>query len=400
MNIGKNIASWFSPKSKNLTNSETLSEELHHEILLEINVAAATRARYILVITFLLELLLIVFYDLNLLILQGTQTVRVVAYLFLHIAILLAAFFGILLSNAILKQPRISIKKRVGFTQISAILAWTMLACAVFINYLDQQIMQSITVYTTTVLLISVLLSVQPPLNIYVFLSCHILFIFSMLHNPYTGESAIPNIINGTFTAAAAVIISTTFFHNFYERTYNTIMLREANKKLEFLSTRDTLTGLYNRRFFYDYMSHNVLYLERYKIPCSLIILDLDDFKLVNDSYGHSFGDTVLVAFAQLLINQSRESDLVIRWGGEEFVMVLFKTDAETALHFVNKLLTVQEQTPFEVAGKTIHITASAGIVNVKGVDEQALDEAFMEADTALYQAKHAGKNCARVSIG
>jgi len=168
--------------------------------------------------------------------------------------------------------------------------------------------------------------------------------------------------------------------------------LQRANEILSQLSITDGLTKLHNHRYFQDHLTREIKRVSRTKQPLSLILLDIDDFKLLNDTYGHAAGDDVLTSLAAIMNDSARESDLIARYGGEEFVILMPNTDLAGAVHLAEKIRMAVETTRLIIGDgmKPIEITISLGVAVYDGNRR----EFFSEADRALYQAKAAGKNC------
>jgi len=158
---------------------------------------------------------------------------------------------------------------------------------------------------------------------------------------------------------------------------------------LERLSRTDSLTGIPNRRAFEETLAAELLRCRRGGHPFSLLMVDLDDFKRLNDTYTHVIGDSVLRTVAQALVECTREVDLVARLGGEEFVILLPETDAEGALEVANKVLTVVPRKAMDA--HRLHVTVSVGAATSEELDDQST--VLMRADTNLYEAKRLGKN-------
>ncbi len=154
----------------------------------------------------------------------------------------------------------------------------------------------------------------------------------------------------------------------------------------------DELTGAFNRKFFNMELSRYLYELNRRKDILSLVILDLDHFKRVNDTYGHNTGDAVLKGFSQYVMANKRSSDYLIRYGGEEFILLLPHTKNKDAEIFVNRLLADFAAVSFPTEKGSISITFSAGIVEVENPDIAIQDYVKM-ADQALYRAKDLGRN-------
>jgi two-component system cell cycle response regulator len=157
----------------------------------------------------------------------------------------------------------------------------------------------------------------------------------------------------------------------------------------------DRLTGLYNYAYFRHFLSLETKRSTRRKDPVSLLMLDLDDFKQVNDTLGHLVGDAMLAEFAELLTNSSREVDFVARYGGEEFAIVLPYTGAEGAMKCAEHIRKRVENHAFSCSPPHVQkkVTASLGIATFPW-DASDVDELIRKADLALYQAKKQGKNC------
>ncbi|WP_299261687.1 GGDEF domain-containing protein [uncultured Kushneria sp.] len=163
-----------------------------------------------------------------------------------------------------------------------------------------------------------------------------------------------------------------------------------ANLRLRHQADTDALTGLFNRRG----IQHALLKLDS-KHPGSttcVLLGDLDHFKKINDTLGHDGGDAVLKIFAKRLKNLMRRDDIAVRWGGEEFLVVLPHTTIDEAGAFAERLRKHIESEPFVISSQAINVTISIGIAEIEQPQE-TFDKAVGRADQALYQAKHAGRN-------
>ncbi len=169
--------------------------------------------------------------------------------------------------------------------------------------------------------------------------------------------------------------------------------LEKKNIELEELSITDKLTGLYNRLKLDSAIAEEIDRYDRYKNPFGIILLDIDHFKLVNDTHGHQVGDKVLQEVARLLTTYTRKSDLVGRWGGEEFLIICPEINKEKLISLSEKLRTIVESHPFSVVTTK---TASFGVASYK--DNESVKTFIHRADEALYQAKNSGRN--KVCIG
>lgn len=163
-------------------------------------------------------------------------------------------------------------------------------------------------------------------------------------------------------------------------------------KQLRELADRDPLTGTYNRRYFDVTIARELSYCRRHGTSLALILLDIDHFKSVNDSYGHQAGDQLLISLADLLKRNSRGSDIICRFGGEEFLIALPDTDWATAVARAEEYGKGFADTGIQWQGQTITATISAGVASFPEQADGA-DELLRCADIALYQAKKNGRN-------
>jgi diguanylate cyclase (GGDEF)-like protein len=161
------------------------------------------------------------------------------------------------------------------------------------------------------------------------------------------------------------------------------------------LAATDPLTGLPNRRFFDEFAKLDMDRFLRFGDPSSLLMVDLDHFKNINDTYGHAVGDEVLRRVAALGKLVFRSGDLFARWGGAEFVCLLPRTDEWGAMLAAEKLRSAVEQLSIVSGGKAIPVTASIGVSSVDS-DDRVMDNALLRADRALYRAKDGGRNRVR----
>ncbi|MFV9504133.1 MAG: GGDEF domain-containing protein [Oscillochloridaceae bacterium umkhey_bin13] len=170
--------------------------------------------------------------------------------------------------------------------------------------------------------------------------------------------------------------------------------LREANTRLAYQATHDRLTDLFNRPAITDYAESELARARRANRSLSLLLIDLDHFKAINDQYGHQAGDAALCHAVQRILVSVRPYDWVGRWGGEEFLVVLPDTDVAQAQLVAERIRLHVATTPLELAsGATIRMTISGGIATATPADTLNLDALFLLADHALYQAKGAGRN-------
>jgi diguanylate cyclase (GGDEF)-like protein len=168
--------------------------------------------------------------------------------------------------------------------------------------------------------------------------------------------------------------------------------LKAAKERAEALARSDELTGLNNRRAFFNDGEQVLCQAKRYAHPFSLIMMDVDNFKHVNDTHGHAAGDDVLVTIANILRNQAREADVLGRLGGEEFALILPETTLPDAVAMAERLRIEIENTTVNNAKSDIRITASFGLATLTS-QQASLENLVNAADDTLYQAKRKGRN-------
>lgn len=170
--------------------------------------------------------------------------------------------------------------------------------------------------------------------------------------------------------------------------------LEEKNRELEELSISDGLTGLYNHRHIHELLQEEFDRSRRTGDPVSVVMLDLDKFKLVNDTYGHQAGDQVLETLADILRETAREIDRLGRYGGEEFIAILPQSDSDDAVTFAERVREMVENQKFEIGEEEpLHMTISAGVATHPDDDPDGARRLVYYADQALYSAKNAGRN-------
>jgi diguanylate cyclase (GGDEF)-like protein len=174
--------------------------------------------------------------------------------------------------------------------------------------------------------------------------------------------------------------------------------LQKANLLTEVgrLAITDELTGIYNRRHFFEVAEKQFALAERNKHPLSALIVDLDHFKQVNDTYGHMVGDQVLHETARLMCAALRESDIIGRYGGEEFSILLPETATKAAVYVAERLVTQVSETQIETEGGKLTIHLSIGVTGLSK-ETPTLHALIVRADQAMYLAKRAGRNCVAV---
>lgn len=202
------------------------------------------------------------------------------------------------------------------------------------------------------------------------------------LHRPHVTEDE----------AVTAHLVSCTSFPDMDKYVLSFANITNIEKERRYLrqqATTDTLTGIYNRSGFNQFLTMEIQRAQRYGSPLSLIMLDIDHFKNINDTFGHNVGDDILKALTKVISENIRSYDIFARWGGEEFAILAPHTDNESAIMLAEKLRKAIEDTDFSPAEK---LTCSFGVTGLIK-DNCVAREIIEHADRALYEAKRSGRN-------
>ena len=292
-----------------------------------------------------------------------------------------------------------------GIFFISFILIW----CA-GISLLDQLISGQIIVYIVAIIAIAVTPIYEPFLLLLIYLFIHSFFLILMPYFQKSAELLFANSINSITFLIMSWAISYMRYKQWTEDFNNKIILQEkndelkrinkeleeANQKLETLSKTDSLTGVFNRFMFEIKIKDEWNRCKRYFTPLSLIMTDIDYFKLFNDNYGHQAGDYCIQQIAEVLSDcAKRSSDMVARYGGEEFIIVLPHTEKEKALELAEQMRRRVEEisVPHLHSDIADHITISLGVNTIIPSNESSIEEFINNTDKALYKAKEK-RNC------
>jgi polar amino acid transport system substrate-binding protein len=170
------------------------------------------------------------------------------------------------------------------------------------------------------------------------------------------------------------------------ERTHE---LNISLRQLSLLASTDHLTKIINRMKFNILLEQKIKEDKRSKAPLSIVFFDIDNFKRVNDTYGHFTGDEVLILFAKVISDNIREEDIFSRWGGEEFIAIFDNCNGENAIHHAEKLRKIISETSFPKVQEPI--TCSIGVTEINETDD--CDTVLLRVDQALYKAKEEGRN-------
>lgn len=190
---------------------------------------------------------------------------------------------------------------------------------------------------------------------------------------------------NGDKVQIGAATILRFAYHDELDDSFHESLLSSA--------LRDPLTKLFNKRYLMDRLDSELKFANRHETSISLLMIDIDHFKRINDDHGHLAGDAVLVSFATALTHAVRNEDVVARFGGEEIAIVLREISIEPAFQLGERLRKLIEQTVTDHGGVQLRATASIGVAGFPSLRTEVVDELVEAADRALYRAKHGGRN-------
>ena len=282
---------------------------------------------------------------------------------------------------------------RVGMRVFPVTVVSLGLAFALAVVVIDQWVTPSITPFLIVSLITGVVVYLRPMSAIALYLSAYAAFFWGMGLVTVEPAQLLSNRVNGITTCVLGLALSILLWRKFTVITRQHAQLQEANAALERLTRLDGLTGLYSRTTFVE-MSHRELGLaQRNGGDTVILLIDLDHFKQINDSWGHPAGDAVLRHVATVLQGAVRATDLVGRLGGEEFMVLLPNTSTSDGLALAEKLRQRLAQNPMQWNGDTITATMSVGVAGTSASEGRSFDHLYQAADHALYQAKQAGRN-------
>ena len=170
--------------------------------------------------------------------------------------------------------------------------------------------------------------------------------------------------------------------------------LKEMFEHEQILARTDVLTGQWNRRYFFELAIREFEVSIRYRRPLTIILFDVDDFKQANDTFGHAVGDEILKSIAGIAASHIRNVDVLARYGGDEFIILLPETSSERAFLIAERIRMAVVSTPIQAEGQSIVLTNSIGVAEINTFPEdQSIEDIIRRADKALYKAKELGRN-------
>ncbi|WP_207888052.1 GGDEF domain-containing protein [Pseudomonas sp. 30_B] len=283
---------------------------------------------------------------------------------------------------------------------LSLLASAILLGFGIAITGADQQVTSSITPFLMGAVGAALIILMRPRHAITLYILALSIFEVTMMLTQASPELRLSNQMGGLTICGIGLILSLILWHghirNLRQRQFlrqQRLELEEKNRQLEYLAGHDPLTGLFNRRQFDQLVSMELARVSRQPAPVSLLMVDLDHFKFINDRYGHPLGDEVIRHTAQLLRNYTRSGDSVARLGGEEFLLLLPDTGQAQARSIAEKVRKLLEETALPMKGGLLYLTASFGIACLEAGVPGTYEGLYAAADKALYRAKASGRN-------
>lgn len=298
-------------------------------------------------------------------------------------------------------------KERIGLLMrlLQILTIVTILIFGAILSSIDQLVTTNITPFLIACNITGVVFLIRPITAITVYLSVFAVFYFVMGLVQMNLEILLSNRINGFAATGIGICLSTILWKtNVSKILQNRFIinqqqeLAEKNRKLEEIAYYDPMTGLYSRGRFEVLLESEISSIHKFGHESSIIILDIDCFKEINDNYGHPVGDMVIKQIASILQKKMRETDAAARWGGDEFQILLPNTSLSDARIIAETLRKEIEGAAIFIKEDKIHITASFGVTWLKHGVNGPLELTYKDVDKALYLAKNRGRNCVEIA--
>jgi diguanylate cyclase (GGDEF)-like protein len=271
---------------------------------------------------------------------------------------------------------------------------------AITIVAVDQWVTPNITAFILPCVLIGLAVYLRPVEAAVIYGMSYLAFYLAIGVTQANPEQLLSNRLNGFVACAMGWALSVLLWRKFITIALQQAQLEKVNaelqskqRDLERLTRLDGLTGLYNRRTFVELTELELVRAQRQGSATAILLLDLDHFKRVNDTWGHPAGDAVLKNVASVVSKSVRSTDLVGRLGGEEFIILLPGTSVLAARKLAEKVRARLEANPTLFEQTTIRTTASIGLAGTTAAEKRAFDQLYNDADKALYAAKQRGRN-------
>lgn len=307
----------------------------------------------------------------------------------LHVVFALAILCWLLLS--MLLGPRSEDQARRLHANLTLAMLFFVLLWATAVSLTDQLIHGEISAFVMGCLAVSILAVFTLGQSLLLYLPALALFLTGVILLQDNPGPRMGNLVNGVTVSVLSWVLSRVFYGTRLRLFQDGVTIRRQQGELQRMAVEDFLTGLFNRRYLHSYLAQEFARCRRHGHPLTLAIGDLDGFKAVNDFVSHEAGDRVLSAIAALLRETVRASDVVARYGGDEFVIVFPETPAESARVVCERVREAIEKRVWEELGPDFHLTVSFGLCSELTLDNH--EKMLAAADARLHEAKQCGRN-------
>lgn len=305
----------------------------------------------------------------------------------LALLIIMAAFF--LITRKL--KSKADANKTMYVLQYLVVLA--IMASGVAIVTIDQLVATNITPFLLTCIVSGLVFLIRPLISFIIYLVSYLAYYNLLALTTSSQEILLSNRVNGITAVGIGFFLSVILWHYNYTNIVQKRRINLQQKQLEQMAYYDSLTDLPNRRLLEKLIKQESDLMQRHGHDTVIIILDIDNFKEINDTYGHPVGDSLLRQLADFLKSEVRQSDTVFRFGGEEFIILMPKTSPEEGYAFAERLRKLILDSKFAVGPVELQITSSFGVSSMRGISGNTLEDYYLAADKALYIAKQHGKN-------
>ncbi len=317
-----------------------------------------------------------------------------------HLALLVCMGLIGFIASRLRKRAAVSTMARA----LQYVAVCVMLAFGIVIASVDQLVTPNITPFLVACTIVSASLIIKPYYILPIYVAGMVVFITAQGLTQQDHSVLLSNQVNGLTAIGVAICLSYAHWNftaaNILQKRKIESQqkeLEEKNHELQLLVNHDSLTNLLTRRRFEELMTTEIAMVRRYGQQSSLVMLDVDGFKSINDNFGHLAGDCVVRHVAAILKANVRETDTVARWGGDEFIILLPCTGLMDGKAAAEKLGAAIRQLPLTYEGELLNVTASFGVTAVSCTSENSLEQTYKDADLALYMAKGRGRDCVAV---
>lgn len=267
------------------------------------------------------------------------------------------------------------------------------MASGIAIVTFDQLVTTNITPFLLICIICGSIFLIRPLASFIIYVTSYMAYYYLIALTITDPQILLSNRVNGITAVGVGFLLSFILWHYNYTTIIQKRRIESQQKQLEQMAYYDPLTDLPNRRLLEKLIKRELASMQRYGQETVIIMLDVDDFKQINDTYGHQVGDSILMQLADLLQNNVRETDTVARFGGEEFIILMPNTSVEEGYIFAERIRKIIMEKVFSIGSDTLQITSSFGVSSMGDINSQNLEDYYLLADKALYLAKQSGKN-------